>query len=253
MEKITLLSTLLLCTALLSSCGEFASETKALGLNSKGLETLQNGANYDAEMIFETALAIPSISDKTRGLLYRNLGHAFEQGREPDSAIACYKKALTLFPQDSYEHLMADADINLLSAQPQEAIAKLEKAIHAAPKPLDAYMTLGLIYLGQYDTDLKNPQKALTYTKAAFGIAENRVTSDVLAQSYYEAGDYGAAEKMYYKLAQQYPEVPEYELDLGKSKYKLKKTEEAKQIFEQLIEKNHKMVFAVNQFQEENK
>ncbi len=217
------------------SCKDFAKEKDAMTLNQDGIK-LMNEGKYDAAVIvFEKAVKDSKLDLSSKGTIYRNLGIAFHEQKILDSAAHFATLAAKCYYKGSYDYLVNMASVDILAGKTSVALTKLLRAVIINPDELAVNNSLGLIYLGDYGYEFTDNDKALKYNKKAYDLSYSRATEDILARNYYELGEYENAETHYDNVYTKYPNEAVYALNSGLAKYKLKKIDEAEQLFKQAL------------------
>ena len=217
------------------SCTDFAKEKDAMALNEDGIK-LMNEGNYEAAVVvFEKAVKDSKLDLQSKGTIYRNLGIAFHEQQILDSAAHFATLAAKCYYKGSYDYLANMASVDILAGKTAIALSKLLKAVFINSEELAVNNSLGLIYLGDYGKEFTDYDKALKYNKKAFELSFSRTTESILARNYYELGEFENAETHYDNVYTKYPNEAVYALNSGLTKYKLKKIEEAEQLFKQVL------------------
>ncbi len=219
----------------LVSCNPRSAKKDALAKNEEGVSYM-NAGNYELALkAFREAVADTKISQASRGAIYRNLALTYTALDLRDSSFHYSTLAAKCFPKNSYNYLVNMADIELMTGKVSSALAKLLTAARIDPDDMAVNNALGLIYLGEYDDDHTDLDKALSYNKKAFNISGDRSTEDILGRNYYLLEDYDNAEMHYDNLLEKYPDIAIYPYYAGMTKYKLKKTKDAEDLFEKAV------------------
>lgn len=170
---------------------------------------------------------------------------SFHEINQLDSAKLHFFNAASLNKVNSVNYLINMADVDLIDGKVFEAISKLERAIENGGEGIETYNSLGLIYYGHYGLEYQNFNKAIKYNKKAYEINNDRITEDLLARTYYEAGILDKAEHHFLKLNNTYPNLLEYYYYLGLIKYDTGLLDEAKYILNMVVEKDSLYYFGV--------
>lgn len=220
----------------LASCGQILSEIEASSKNEEGMQKLHEGDYEEAITAFKKAIENPKLSVDTRANIYRNIAQTFIELQVPDSAIHYSTLAANCYKKNSYEYLVNIADIEILTGKTYAALEKLKAAYAMKPTEIAVNNTLGLIYLGEYGLEYLDVDKALPYNQKAFEINKDRATEYVLAQNYYELGQFNMAEYHFNNLYNQYPDNVTHPLSLGVVKFRLGDHEAAEALFQKVLE-----------------
>lgn len=235
------------------SCNHIPTEADAVKKNQEGVNYMNEGKCELALTAFKEAIKNPKLSTLSKGTIYRNMALAFHELLKIDSSIHYSTLAAKCYRKNSYDYLVNMANVDLLTGKTKTALSKLLKAASMNPDDLSVNNTLGLIYLGDYDIEFADPEKALQYNKKAFEAGNNRVTEDILGRNYYDLGNYELAEMHYEKIYNQYPDILTYKLNIGMIKFKLKKTLEAELMFNKVIAQDSSYRETIENFKENNR
>lgn len=219
-----------LLLASFASCNLLTREA-ALKKNEEALAKLNQGNHEEAILLFKEALKTPFLKKAERGTVFRNISLAFSAMEQSDSMLYYVERAADCFPEGSYGHLINTADANLIKGRVKTAIGELEEAYEKEPGGLEVNNLLGVIYMGFYDYDYYDPEKALRYNQKAFELARDHSTQEVLARNYHMLGKYEMAESHYTKLVANYPQFTYNYVGLGYAIYELGREEEAEAHF----------------------
>ena len=249
-----------ICTSLITgllftlfSCGQMPTEADAIKKNEEGVKLMNDGKCDQALTAFKEAIKNPKLSIISKGTIYRNLALAFHELTEVDSSVHYSTLAAKCYRKNSYDYLVNMANVDLLTGKTGIAISKLMKASGMDPDDLAVNNTLGLIYLGDYDLEFADPEKALQYNRKAFEAGNNRVTEDILGRNYYDLENYELAEMHYEKIHNQYPDVITYKLNLGMIKFKLNKKQDADLMFKKVMAQDSSYKETIETFKEYNR
>jgi tetratricopeptide (TPR) repeat protein len=235
------------------SCRDMPGEEDAIKKNQEGINHMNEGKYELALVDFNEAVKNPGLTLTSKGTIYRNIALTYHELNKLDSSIHFSTLAAKCYKKNSYDHLVNMANVDILTGKTGIALAKLLKAAAMEPDDLSVNNSLGLIYLGDYGEEFADPEKALRYNKKAFELSTSRITEDILGRNYYDLGNYELAEMHYERVHEQYPNELNYSLNLGMIKYKLKKTEEAEQLFDQVIEEDNSYKETIDLFKDNNK
>ena len=226
----------ILLITFLYSCGNLLDETQALQLNEEGLAKLYQGEHEEAILILKEALTHDNASRNTKIIINRNIAICYHELEEWDQSIHFSKEAVKLTKEGSYDYCVNQADVDLLEGNIDRAIKNLKVARHMKPDAIEVNNTLGLIYMGDYDEAFTDYKRALPYNLKAYEVGKDRSTSSVLGANYIELGEFEKAETIYNELHENIPGILDHKYYLGLIKYRLGKTEEAKQLLDELVE-----------------
>lgn len=234
------------------SCGQMPAEKKALDFNQKGIDLINAGKHEEALQAFLKAIKNPRLTKDSKGTIYRNIAITCNELNKKDSAIHYSTLAAKCFQKNSSDYLLNAADVDLLKGKTARALAKLLRAVSMDPDEMTVNNTLGLIYLGEYDDTFTDLDKALVYNLKSFNLNGSRVIEEVLARNYYRMQQYENAELHLEHLVNNYPKMLSYALDLGMTKQKLKKKNEADQLFDEIIAKDSSFKQTIEDFRQYN-
>lgn len=239
---------------LLASCMQpTEKEADGAALNEQGVELINNGKHELALQLFLKAIKDRKLPKETKGTIYRNISLTYNQLDKEDSSIHFSTLASKCFRKNSYDYLINAADVDLLRGKTAPALTKLLKAQNIDPDEMAVNNTLGLLYMGEYDEAFTDLDKALIYNLKAFEISASRNIEEILALNYYNLENYEKAELHYEHLYQNYPDMINYTLDLGLTKYKLKKKKEAEKLFNEVIAKDSSYRETIDVFKDNNR
>ncbi len=208
-------------------------------MNEQGVQLINEGKHEEALQLFLKAISSRKLSKEYKGTIYRNTAITYNQLDKKDSAIHFFTLAFKCYRKNSYDYLVNAADVDLQRGKTEAALTKLLKAADISPDEMTVNNTLGLLYLGEYGQAFTDLDKALKYNLKAFELNATRAIEEVLANNYYNMENYEKAELHYEHLHQNYPGMITYTLDMGLTKYKLKKKVEADKLFEEVIAKDN--------------
>jgi tetratricopeptide (TPR) repeat protein len=174
-------------------------------LNNQGLQLLNKGDYSGARYYFQKSSQMKNIPAKRRAIYIRNIAIAYNQQHMIDSARFFFGTASALFPVDSYEYFTNMAEIYLIDKKIDKAVECLEKAININPHDLVANNSIGLLYMGEYDSSYYDPEVALKYNLNAYEFNPQRNTKFVLAKNYYALNDFSSAGRLMDELHKEYP------------------------------------------------
>ncbi|MEO7307656.1 MAG: tetratricopeptide repeat protein [Ferruginibacter sp.] len=255
-NRISSLTNRIMITGLLLflfSCQDMATEADAIKKNQEGVNHMNEGKYELALTEFNEAINNPGLTLISKGTIYRNIALTYHELNKLDSSIHFSTLAAKCYKKNSYDYLVNMANVDILTGKGTVALVKLLKAAAMDPDDLSVNNTLGLIYLGDYGEEFADPEKALIYNKKAFEVSNSRITEDILGRNYYALAKYELAEMHYERIHEQYPDVLIYALNTGMIKYKLKKTQEADLLFDQLIARDSSYRATIEVFKDNNR
>lgn len=219
----------------ISSCNPVITEADAIKINQEGVDHMNEGKYELAIQSFNEAIKNPKLTQPTKGTIYRNMAITFNSLDNIDSSLHYSTLAAKCFNKDSYNYLVNMADVDLITGRTGKALAALLRAAAINPDEMAVNNTLGLVYMGDYDENFTDLETALTYNKKAFEFKRDRVTEEVLGRNYFRLEDYNNAELHFKHLIGEYPDVINYLLYAGMTKYKLQKIPEADLLFNKIL------------------
>jgi tetratricopeptide (TPR) repeat protein len=243
----------LLPLLLLFSCKEMGGENDAIRINQQGIDFMNAGKYELALQAFFKAANSTRLSKDSKGTIYRNICLTYIDLQKKDSAIHFSALAAKCFKKNSFDNLVNLAEVDILTGKTASGLTRLLKAVKMNPDEMSVNNVLGLIYLGEYDATLTDLDKALTYNLKAYELNEGRGTEDVLARTYYKMNDYEKAESHYEHLLQKHADIISYSLNMGMTKYKMKKRGEAERLFEKVMTMDSTYAYAISSFKDANK
>ncbi len=227
----TVLFTLLSCNRLL----EGNANLKAEKFNRKALDFQAIGAFDSAIVNYQKALSFTHLKGEAKAIVIRNLGNAYLDNDQIDSAKACYMRAVNLSDEGSYLKLVCQADVDVLNGNLGRAVKQLEQALEMPEADVAAFNLMGLIYLGAYDTTYYNISKAIDYNRRAMQVDYSNTTIWLLMRSYYENGEYENAYRLAGTLYERNPEIEDYVYAMAILAYETDNLEQASRMANQLI------------------
>ncbi len=235
------------------ACKNTAPENNITKINQEGIDFM-NAGKYDSALLsFFKAIKISSISKNEKGTIYRNISLTYKEINKADSAIHFSTLAAKCYVKNSFSYLLNTADVDLAKGKIAIALSKLQKAVNIYPDEMTVNNTLGLIYLGEYDESFTNLEKALAYNSKAFEINGGRITEDLLARTFYKMENYEKAAAHFEHLVENYPDIIAYALNLGMTKYKLKKQSEGDKLFEKVLLMDSNYRLTIDAFKTNNR
>ncbi|MBI1307684.1 MAG: tetratricopeptide repeat protein [Bacteroidetes bacterium] len=242
---------ILIAMVALASCSQINRYSNTIDKNSEGINYMNQNLYEKAISSFREALALHLNDKEVLNTIYRNMSIAFYQTDQLDSAVKYSFKAASLYPKDSYEYLVNQADALTMSDKVDEALVMLHQAYELNPKDIAVNNSLGLIYLGESGDEYYDPDQALEYNLNAYNINKDRATEGVLALNYFELDNYEKARYHYYKISIEYPNDAENLFQLGLTEFYDGKTEMAMNYFERAVKIDPEYQDAVDDVLEE--
>ncbi|MDB4174694.1 hypothetical protein N9811_07820 [Bacteroidia bacterium] len=242
---------LFLLGVLLSSCEGIMNSVKINQENDKGLQLYLTGESEESIVHFKNALSYNPRDKETRATINRNIALAFNAMLETDSSLAYHKKAAECYNRGEYGYLLNMADANLQQDQTEAALTKLLKANALQPDDLGIHNSLGLIYLGEYDYDFFDGEKALKHNLKTYELGKDIISEQVLAQTYMVLDDFENAKKHLTTVYIQYPEIAQDILDWVEGKIMLEEKLDLEKSFQLILELDPEKEEAISQVRED--
>jgi len=169
-------------------------EPKAADYNEQGLALMYEGNYGEAESLFNLAIENLDSDDRKNALIiYGNLGLMHKFAGNTDEAIENYQTALSFCEPAGSEYYSTSGRINILSGDIEEAVRNFEKSLAIDPDDFDAHNSLGLIFLGEFDQDLTDYERAVVHNEKSYSLNKGVATAENLALNYYALGKYAEA------------------------------------------------------------
>ena len=203
--------------------------------NDTGLYYLDKAMYREAIEEFKNAAELESESNERKVMYLRNVGLAYHELDEYESAFYYKKEALKYCELNSYNYFIQKGDIGILTNDIDSAIINLRKALHINPEKLEANNSIGLIYLGDYGEVYENLEKALFHNKKTNQLHNDSVTKNVLARTYYLMKEYEKAEVLFREILQKNGDDLNSKFSLAMVCYYRDNREEAKRLFKEIF------------------
>ncbi len=191
-------------------CKTDNSAYEAYRLNEEASRLFEAGKTEEAIKLYSQAISFTAVHDSIRGIYYANLANAYNGIKNKDSAKFYYKKAIEISPKGSVDYYTNHAQISLLDSLAEKALYSLEKAYQLDANNSTANNLLGIIYLGQYNMDLYDPQKALPFNKKTNDLVTDVNAKIVLAKNYYYLEMVEKAVALFKEMHRDYPNDIDY-------------------------------------------
>jgi tetratricopeptide (TPR) repeat protein len=192
------------------SCSYIQNEQKAAALNEQGIVYLNAKDFEQAAKAFEAAEALTQ-SNELKVTFCRNAAISYSGLEDYENAKKFFLKAAKASKKGSIEYLTNLADVDLISGNVKQALARLKEAEKINASDLAVTNTLGIIYYGSYGVEYQDSEKAISYNLRAFEINQDRTTEELLAQTYYIADKNDKAKGHFLKLKREYPGYVDYD------------------------------------------
>ncbi len=192
------------------SCKTDNSAYEAYRLNEEASRLFEAGKTEEAIKLYSQATSYTAVHDSIRVIYYANLANAYKSLNNKDSARFYYKKAIQISPKGSVDYYTNHAQISLLDTLAEKALYGLEKAYQLNPNNSTANNLLGIIYLGQYNMELYDPQKALPFNIKTNDLLNDVNAKIVLAKNYYYLEMVEKAVALFKEMHRDYPDDVEY-------------------------------------------
>ncbi len=229
------LLSILLVVVLAASCGTYMPESEAIKLNAEGLAEMNHGRMQNAIDKFKLAATSTVLSKASKTTIYRNIAQSYVETGDLDSALRYFNIVAELYEKNTYHYLVNKADVELLNKNIPTAIVLLNRAYKLEPNDLAVNNNLGIIYMGYYNEDYIDYEKALPYNQKTYEINVDRISQQILGQNYFHLGKLEDAELHYETLNKQYGDLLDMPFFLGVIKYKLGKKEEAEELWQKVV------------------
>lgn len=219
------------------SCGllvESNKEWEAEVYNEKGNNLLKYFLFDEALIEFKKAADIATDTNPYKGDYLRNVGLSFSELSELDSAIYYYSKALNYYSKNSFDYHCLLGELYTHKGDIRLGLIELKKANRIDPDNFITNNLIGLVYLGTYDEEHLNYEKALTYNLKAFEKEKSTTLKYVLAINYYELEEYSKSRELFEELIRFNRLDADTRFHLGMIEYKTKNYDKAKEHFEEL-------------------
>jgi tetratricopeptide (TPR) repeat protein len=182
-------------------------EPQAVDYNEQGLALMYEG-NYDeAERLFKLAIEKLDSDDRNNALIiYGNLGLMHKFAGNTEEAIENYQKALSFCEPSDSEYYSTSGRINILTGDIEKAVRNFEKSLELDPDDFDAHNSLGLIFLGEYDEDMTDYERALAHNERSYALNEGAATAENLAINYFAVGKFDDALPLFESVDAAHPE-----------------------------------------------
>ncbi len=197
-----------------------------------GMKAAAKGLYPDAILSFQMAVSLNKMYDSA----YAEMGNAYYRINKIDSALICYKKALTVNPNWGQMHLAIGNIYRDVKMQYDEAIIHYKDAIKVNPSDKLACYSLAWCYNAKKDYD-----NAILYATKALDIDNNyRHPYNELAHAYRQTAKYEDCVAQFKKNMAISPiDLPVYYC--GLCLLQLNQKEEAMKMQEQLLKINPKL------------
>lgn len=220
LRKVSILSSLLFALALFNACDTvFAPKDPGSKRSNSTTSTSSNNKVSSSDQ-----KNLDNYEKAQKAEAHRNLGSAYLENGRHNMAIAEFKAALKLTPDD-YDLMYDLGIVYLLWGNPEEAIPYFENVLAMRPNYAAAINSLGNAYLGVKDYD-----RAISYyeqinDEMLYGTPYMPMTNMGLA--YFQKGDYAKAEECYKKALKMQPDYINALVLLGQLQIETGNTTEA--------------------------
>jgi tetratricopeptide (TPR) repeat protein len=236
-----------LFVALIStSCQDLLKHSSYIKENDRGLELMNQGDYDGATEAFKAALQSTLMPKLDRFVILGNLSNAYEMLDEYDSCRMYAYQSAMLYDTNRFEHYKGMAEVHLMDEDVGSALRLLKKAEAVSSEDLQVINLLGLVYLGGYDEEHEDLDLALEYNTRAYEMANDRITKEVLAQTYWYREEYDNAEKFYSELYADHPQMVDYLYSLGSIKNETGHEDEAEKIFNKVLQRDSSYKFWID-------
>lgn len=192
------------------SCKTDNSTYEAYRLNEEGSRLFEAGKTEEAIKLYYQATSYTSVHDSNKAIYFANLANAYSTLNNTDSAKFYYKQAIRISPKGSVSYYANHAQVSLIDNQIEKALHSLEKSYQFDSNNVTVNNLIGLIYLGIFDMNLYDPEKALPYNLKTVELVNNVNANIVLAKNYYYLEMTEKAAELYRELHRDYPDNIDY-------------------------------------------
>jgi tetratricopeptide (TPR) repeat protein len=230
----------------LQACGALAMEKSTSGQSNSSAESYIIEANkYLDEKQYANAITAykQAIALQPSSGAYVDLGFAYYQLTQYQTALPYFEKAVRLKPDDDSSHYWVGVTHYQLK-QYADALTALQEAIRLNPKDSNSYHWLGEVYLNGF----KQYDKAVTaYLEARRLDPSDARNHNELGLAYDSHQQYDDALAEFKEAVRLKPDEPLYQSNLGIAFLRLKKTDEAKEVSAALAKLDKKMAEDLDQ------
>ncbi len=201
------------CGRLIQS-GQFDGAGLSIAYNNRGAAYANKGAYDRAIQDFDQAIRL----NPGYAFAYNNRGDAYRIEGRYDRAIEDYDQVIRLDPQFALPYDNRGDAYAKMGAY-DRAIQDFDRAIRLAPGDPIAYEYLALLR-ATGPRHLRDGGEAVRLARKALALADDPITRNTLAAAYVEAGDAGAAIRVYEAVMRMVPDwVERYQEDLAQRGY----------------------------------
>ncbi|MFI5204397.1 MAG: tetratricopeptide repeat protein [Flavobacteriales bacterium] len=175
---------------------------KANEYNQNGLDARARGDFEEAKLNGRKAIAFTSIAVSDQCIMLRNMAENYIALEEYDSARYFYSQVFERTMVNTFYYYVCKADIYLIDHDVENALPMLLEANKIDPNTLEVNNMLGLIYLGDYDEEYSNYEKALSYNRVTFDLSKDHNSVIVYLKNLYYLEMYTRGEEVF---DEQYP------------------------------------------------
>ena len=194
---------------LMNSC-ESINSGNAEALNQEGLAYYNKGEFRTALNRFQMAIEKEDFNKLSRTGYYRNAGLCYTNLGIKDSSILMFEAAADLNDKNSFEYLLNKAEALLIREEYKAASKLLDKAYKLNKEDMSLNNTLGLMYMGEYDPDIFDPERALQHNQIAFDMDPGQFTKHNLAMNYLLLENFEKSLELYRELHEEFPNNIDY-------------------------------------------
>lgn len=198
------------CILICKSCKPDNSAEMAERYNDEGLRLINEGKSDEAIASFHQALSYTAVPGDTRGVYFSNLALSHDALGNIDSAKIYFRKAIKSNEKGSFAYYTNYGQLYLMDSMVARALNSLEKSHHLNSEYGPTNNLLGLIYLGTYDTEFYDPEKALPYNIKAYETLNGVNCVFTLAQNYYYLEKVEKSVSLFKELHRDYPDNSNY-------------------------------------------
>jgi tetratricopeptide (TPR) repeat protein len=206
-------------------------------LNQKGTAALDSGRYAEAEHYFREAVSLTALDPA----LHNNLGVAFYQLGQLDSAIASYATAIRLRPHYVTAYRNMATAYHAQKKYPQ-ALKAIEYTLQQEPQEAENYSLQSLIY-----DALDQQQAAMSAAQHAIQLAPQRAQyHNNLGTLFFRQGRMDRAIEQFQEAIRLQPDKPEFFFNLANALTRQCRMEESLQLYEKALSIDPHLVGAAN-------
>lgn len=197
---------------------------------------LTRANSFSRELLYDSALSVAEkglkldhISDEVRASIYRHCAISAENNGYYGTARDYYRYAIYFYDDSSYYQSLTKGDLEMMygnSPKARDIYGELLGEVGDSSW-FALHNSLGVIYLGIFDTLCVDLDSALHHNGIAHSMNPSIQTKELLAETHHKRKEYAKAEELYEGILVSFPDDPEYLFELGVTEFYLKKHAEA--------------------------